>query len=206
MFEQIYSDKDKTREFVNAMSGIQTGNFITFATKFDFSGYHSLCDVGGAGGQLSAHVVSHNPHIKCTSFDLPIISPIALENISKMGLADKVNVRSGDFFTDEFPKADIITMGNVLHDWGTTEKKMLIKKAYDALPEGGALVVIENIIDNERRENAFGLLMSLNMLIETTEGYDYTLADFDKWVKEAGFNETSVMPLTGPTSAAIAIK
>ena len=206
LFEQIYSDKDKTREFVNAMSGIQTGNFITFATKFDFSGYHSLCDVGGAGGQLSAHVVSHNPHIKCTSFDLPIISPIALENISKMGLADKVNVRSGDFFTDEFPKADIITMGNVLHDWGTTEKKMLIKKAYDALPEGGALVVIENIIDNERRENAFGLLMSLNMLIETTEGYDYTLADFDKWVKEAGFNETSVMPLTGPTSAAIAIK
>ncbi len=206
LFEQIYSDKDKTREFVNAMGGIQTGNFITFATKFDFSGYHSLCDIGGAGGQLSAHVVSHNPHIKCTSFDLPPVSPIALENISKMGLADKVNVRSGDFFTDEFPKADIITMGNVLHDWGTTEKKMLINKAYDALPEGGALVVIENIIDNERRENAFGLLMSLNMLIETTEGYDYTLADFDTWVKEAGFSETSVMPLTGPTSAAIAIK
>ena len=86
------------------------------------------------------------------------------------------------------------------------KKKLLISKAYDALPEGGALVVIENIIDNERRENAFGLLMSLNMLIETTEGYDYTLADFDKWVKEAGFSETSVMPLTGPTSAAIAVK
>ena len=206
LFEQIYSDKDKTREFVNAMGGIQTGNFITFATKFDFSGYHSLCDIGGAGGQLSAHVVSHNPHIKCTSFDLAPVSPIALENISKMGLADKVTVKTGDFFTDEFPKADIITMGNVLHDWGTTEKKMLINKAYDALPEGGALVVIENIIDNERRENAFGLLMSLNMLIETTEGYDYTLADFDTWVKEAGFSETSVMPLTGPTSAAIAIK
>ena len=123
-----------------------------------------------------------------------------------MGLADKVNVKTGDFFTDAFPKADIITMGNVLHDWGTTEKKMLINKAYEALPKGGALAVIENIIDDERRENAFGLLMSLNMLIETTEGYDYTLADFDTWVKEAGFSETSVMPLTGPTSAAIAIK
>ena len=206
LFEQIYSDKDKTREFVNAMGGIQTGNFITFATKFDFSGYHSLCDIGGAGGQLSAHVASLNPHMKCTSFDLPAVSPIALENLSKMGLADKVNVKTGDFFTDEFPKADVITMGNILHDWGTAEKKLLISKAYDALPEGGALVVIENIIDNERRENAFGLLMSLNMLIETTEGYDYTLADFDKWVKEAGFSETSVMPLTGPTSAAIAVK
>ena len=114
LFEQIYSDKDKTREFVNAMGGIQTGNFITFATKFDFSGYQSLCDIGGAGAQLSAHVVSHNPHMKCTSFDLPPVSPIALENISKMGLADKVNVKSGDFFTDAFPRADVITMGNIL--------------------------------------------------------------------------------------------
>ena len=206
LFEQIYSDKDKTREFVNAMGGIQTGNFITFATKFDFSGYQSLCDIGGAGAQLSAHVVSHNPHMRCTSFDLPPVSPIALENISKMGLADKVNVKSGDFFTDAFPRADVITMGNILHDWGTSEKKLLISKAYDALPEGGALVVIENMIDDERRENAFGLLMSLNMLIETTEGYDFTVADFDSWTKEAGFSETSVMHLTGPSSAAVAIK
>lgn len=206
LFEQIYSDKDKTREFVNAMGGIQTGNFITFATKFDFSTYHSLCDIGGAGAQLSAHVVSHNPHIRCTSFDLPPVSPIALENISKMGLADKVNVKSGDFFTDAFPKADVITMGNILHDWGTAEKKLLISKAYDALPQGGALVVIENIIDDERRENAFGLLMSLNMLIETTEGYDFTFTDFNVWTKEAGFSETSAMHLAGPSSAVIAIK
>lgn len=206
LFEQIYSDKDKTREFVNAMGGIQTGNFITFATKFDFSTYHSLCDIGGAGAQLSAHVVSHNPHIRCTSFDLPPVSPIALENISKMGLADKVNVKSGDFFTDAFPKADVITMGNILHDWGTAEKKLLISKAYDALPQGGALVVIENIIDDERRENAFGLLMSLNMLIETTEGYDFTFTDFNVWAKEAGFSETSAMHLAGPSSAVIAIK
>lgn len=206
LFEQIYSDKDKTREFVNAMGGIQTGNFMLFASKFDFSHYHSLCDIGGAGAQLSAQVVSHNPHMKCISFDLPPVSPIALENISKMGLADKVNIKSGDFFTDTLPKADVITMGNILHDWGTAEKKLLIHKAYDALPDGGALVVIENIIDDERHENAFGLLMSLNMLIETAEGYDYTAADFDSWAKEAGFSETSVMHLAGPSSAVIAIK
>jgi len=206
LFEKIYSDTDKTREFVNAMSGAQTGNFITLATQFDFSAYNTLCDIGGAGAQLSAHVVSHNPHMKCISFDLPPVSPIALENVSKMGVADKVEVRIGDFFKDSFPKVDVITMGNVLHDWGTTEKKMLISKAYDALPEGGALVVIENIIDNERRENAFGLMMSLNMLIETAEGYDFTAEDFDEWAIEAGFSETYAMKLTGPTSAVVALK
>lgn len=206
LFEEIYSDKDKTREFVNAMGGVQTGNFIHFAANFDFSNYHTLCDIGGAGGQLSAHVVIHNPHIRCISFDLQAVVPIALENMSKMGIADKVEIRTGDFFNDPFPNADVITMGNILHDWNTEEKKKLIGKAYEALPKGGALVVIENIIDDERRKNAFGLLMSLNMLIETAEGFDFTGADFAGWAKEAGFERTHIMPLTGPSSAAIAIK
>jgi precorrin-6B methylase 2 len=206
LFEEIYSNTDKTREFVNAMGGIQTANFITFAKIFDFSGYKTLCDIGGAGAQLSAHVASNNPHMKCVSFDLPAVSPIALENISKMGLASKIKIKSGDFFNDPFPKADVITMGNILHDWGTRDKKKLIGKAYDVLPKGGALIVIENIIDDARRENVFGLMMSLNMLIETAEGYDFTMADFNVWAKEAGFNETSIMSLTGPSSAVIAIK
>ena len=97
-------------------------------------------------------------------------------------------------------------MGNILHDWNLENKKMLLKKAYRALPDGGALIVIENIIDDERRENSFGLLMSLNMLVELGDGFDFTGADFDTWAKEAGFRETNIMPLAGPTSAAIAFK
>jgi precorrin-6B methylase 2 len=206
LFEEIYSDVDKTREFVTAMGGIQSGNFIKFAREFDFSNYKTLCDIGGAGAQLSIQVASHNPHMKCISFDLSPVSPIALENVSKMGLSDRVKIQSGDFFTDSFPEADIFTMGNILHGWGTDDKKKLISKVFDALPKRGALIIIENIIDDERRENAFGLMMSLNMLIETAEGYDFTAADFNEWAREAGFIDTSVMSLTGPTSAIIARK
>lgn len=206
LFEELYLDHDKTREFVNAMGGVQAGNFIALATQFDFSAYETLCDIGGAGAQLSSHVAAHNLHMKCTSFDLPPVCPIALENVSKMGLADRIVVKAGDFFKDTFPKADVITMGNILHDWGTATKKELIRKAYDALPQGGALIVIENIIDNERRENTFGLMMSLNMLIETADGYDFTASDFDAFAREAGFKETRILPLTGPSSAVIAIK
>src|SRR5690606_10945407 len=112
-----------------------------------------------------------------------------------------------DFFNDDaFPKADVITMGNILHDWGVRDKKMLIKKAYDALPEGGAFVVMENIIDNDRNSNVMGLLMSLNMLIETGEGFDYTFTDFETWVRDAGLSKAEILPLAGTTSAAIAIK
>lgn len=206
IFEEVYAHPKKLREFVRAMGGIQMGNFIAFAKQFDFYNYKTLCDIGGSGGHLSAQVALNNKHMKCTSFDLPPVEPIAKDNIKNMGLENRVKIESGDFFTDSFPKADVITMGNILHDWGTKDKKILIKKAFDVLPQGGALVVIENIIDDNRSENAFGLLMSLNMLIETPEGYDFTLADFEEWTKEAGFVSTSLMPLTGPSSAAIAIK
>ena len=97
-------------------------------------------------------------------------------------------------------------MGNILHDWGTQDKVMLIKKAYKALPEGGALIVIENIIDDERKKNAFGLMMSLNMAIETEEGFDFSLSEFKSWSQVAGFKETKLMPLEGPSSAVIAVK
>ncbi len=206
LFEELYASEEKLREFLKAMGGIQMGNFMAFANKFDFSSYSTLCDIGGAGGYLAAQVAMNNDHMKCVSFDLPPVSPVATENMNKMGLGTQVVIQSGDFLKEDFPKADVITMGNILHDWGIQDKKMLIKKAYDALPQGGALVVIENIIDDNRSENAFGLMMSLNMIIETPEGFDFSAADFDGWAKEFGFAQTSVMKLTGPSSAVIAIK
>ncbi|PWI30388.1 methyltransferase [Flavobacteriaceae bacterium LYZ1037] len=205
-FELIYADPAKLSEFIHAMAGVQTGNFMTFSKEFDFSNYKTLCDIGGSGGHFSAHIVMNNPHIHCTSFDLLPVEPIAKDIINTMNLSDNVTLASGDFFEDDFPKADIITMGNVLHDWGEQDKLMLIEKAYRALPIGGALVVIENIIDDARSKNAFGLLMSLNMLIETEKGFDFTFEDFNKWTKQVGFKSTTLLPLAGPASAAIAYK
>lgn len=206
MFEELYSDESRLREFIHGMGGVQAGNFNYFAKTFDFSSYQTLCDIGGSGANLSIHIVKNNEHMNCISFDLPAVGPIATENIVKLGLSHKISIQSGDFFNVDFPQADIITMGNILHDWGEEDKLMLIKKAYMALPEGGLLIVIENIIDNERRKNAFGLMMSLNMLIETDQGFDFSASDFDSWAKQIGFTETKVMPLTGPSSAVIAIK
>ncbi|WNH07659.1 methyltransferase [Thalassobellus suaedae] len=206
LFEAIYANEDRLREFIHGMGGVQSGNFMKLAHDFDFSKYNTLCDVGGSGANLSIHIAKNNSHMRCISFDLPPVGPIAKENVDALGLSDKIEIVSGDFFVDDLPKADVITMGNILHDWGSEDKVMLIKKAYDALPEGGALIVIENIIDDERNKNVFGLLMSLNMAIETDQGFDFTASNFDQWAKEAGFNETGVMPLTGPSSAVIAIK
>jgi O-methyltransferase domain/Dimerisation domain len=205
-FGLIYQDPNKLREFINAMSGIQMGNFMAFAQNFDFSKYKTLTDIGGSAGLLSLMVAKHQAHMTCTTIDLPPVESIALETIQKFQLADRVKAKSGDFFADPFPPADIITMGNILHDWDEEKKIMLMKKAFKALPEGGAFVAIEGIIDDERKQNAFGMMMSLNMLIETGTGFDYTFADFNKWARLTGFKSTSLIALAGPSSAAIAYK
>jgi hypothetical protein len=126
--------------------------------------------------------------------------------VNRNGLTSRLRFASGDFFADPFPKGDVITMGHILHDWNLDSKKMLLRKAYDSIPKGGSLIVYESIIDDDRSQNAFGLLMSLNMLIETEEGFDYTGADCMEWMKEVGFRETRVEHLIGPDSMVIGVK
>jgi len=206
MFETLYEDLPRLEQFMGAMTGLSRGNFEAFAEKFDFSPYKTLCDVGGAAGLLSTIVAKRHPDIRCISFDLAKVEPIAKKNIEKLGLSSRIQTASGDFFKDPLPRADIITMGMILHDWNLAGKKHLIRLAFEALPENGALVAIENIIDDARRENTFGLLMSLNMLVEFGDAFDFTGADFWGWCKEAGFKRYEVIHLAGPCSAAIAYK
>jgi len=188
------------------MSGLSRINFEALAGKFDFSRYRTLCDVGGATGLLSIEVARKHPHIECVSFDLPPVEPVARKHIAAAGLSNRVRIASGDFFQDSLPKADVVTMGMILHDWNLEKKMKLIRAAYDALPPGGAFIAIEALIDNARRENVFGLLMSLNMLIEFGDAFDYSAADFEKWCREVGFMRFEVIHLAGPSSAAIAYK
>ena len=206
MFGELYADPARLEQFMDGMSGISMGNFMAFAEKFDFSGYKTLADIGGATGQLSSIVASRHPHMQCRTCDLADVRPITERRVRERNLGGRVVAETIDFFADEFPKADIITMGMILHDWNLENKKMLIAKAYRALPVGGALVAIENIIDDERRKNAFGLMMSLNMLIEFGEAFDFTGAQYAEWCKEAGFNRCEIIPLAGPASAAVAYK
>jgi predicted O-methyltransferase YrrM len=206
MFEELYSDQARLEQFMDAMAGVSMGNFMALAEKFDFSNYKTVCDIGGATGQLSMILARRHEHLRCLSFDLPIVAPIAERKIAQAGLSDRIEVVSGDFFADPLPPADVITMGMILHDWNLERKMHLIRAAYDALPEGGALIAIENVIDDARRENVFGLMMSLNMLIEFGEAFDFTGSDFAGWCREVGFRDIEIIPLAGPASAAVAYK
>lgn len=206
-FAAIYEDPERLRQFTESMASVQIGAFVAFAQRFDFSKHQLMLDVGGSGAALCSLVTLHNPHMRGISYDLPALEPLAKQAIIQFGVESRVEIHSGNFFTEEvLPKADLVTMGNILHSFDLPSKKLLLRKAYNALPAGGELAVIELIIDNERRHNTMGLLMSVNMLIESEGGFNFTQADFEGWAEEAGFREVRFEPLVGPTSAAIALK
>ena len=206
VFGELYANPERLEQFVEAMSGVSAGNFMALAEKFDFSKYKTLCDVGGAGAILSIHVATRHRHLSCLTTDLPMVSAIAKKNIAQSGLCDRIQTRNVDFFKDPLPKADVITMGMILHDWDLPTKRMLIGKAHAALEKGGSLIIYEFLIDDARRTHLPGLLMSLNMLIETKGGFDFTGADCIAWTRAAGFAESRLVPLIGPHSAVIATK
>ena len=206
MFETLYADPARLKEFLCAMTGISHGANLTIARAFPWKDHKTFVDVGTAQGDLAAQIALANPHLRGTGFDLATVGPIFEEYAAATGVADRLAFVPGDFFKEPLPKADVVLMGHILHDWDLPTKKMLVKKAFDALPSGGAFVVYESIIDDARVKNTFGLMMSLNMLIETPGGFDYTGADCSGWMKEAGFSAIRVEPLVGPDSMVIGIK
>lgn len=205
-FETLYANPSTLEAFMDAMNGSSIRNFEKFAQVFPFEGYQTLTDIGGADALLSRSVAKANPHMHCVSFDLPVVTEIASRKVAAAGLTKQIETLSGDFFQDPFPKADIITMGMVLHDWNLEKKKQLVQKAFHALDDGGAFVVIEALIDDARRENTYGLFMSLTMLVEFGDAFDFTGAEFFSWCREAGFRRFEVIPLEGSSSAAVAYK
>lgn len=205
-FAAIYAEPARLKEFLKSMSGISRGANLAIARRFPWSKYRTAVDVGTAQGDLIAQVALANPHIEGIGFDLPEVGPIFEAFVEANGLSGRVKFIPGSFMDQPLPKADVVMMGHILHDWNLEIKGMLVRKAYEALPDGGAYIVYESIIDDDRSANAFGLLMSLNMLIETSDGFDYTGADCSQWMKQAGFRETRIEHLVGPDSMVIGIK
>jgi hypothetical protein len=206
LFETLYADPARLKNFLIAMSAMSHGGNMTIAHRFPWKDYRTFVDVGTAQGDLSVQVALANPHLRGVGFDLPQVAPIFEEYARESGVAARLSFVAGSFFDRDLPNADVVMMGHILHDWDLPTKKMLIRKAFDALPAGGAFIVYEALIDDDRSRNAFGLMMSLNMLIETPGGFDFTGADAIAWMKEAGFSTARVEPLVGPDSMVVAFK
>lgn len=201
-FAQLYSNPEGLRTFLTSMTGLSMNAGRIMAAKFPWQRYKSFTDVGGAQGGVAAQIALAHPHLTGLVFDLPQVEPLSKEYLRSLNLDSRVKFQSGNFFNEPLPRTDVLIMGHILHDWGLEQKLTLLRKAYAALPEGGALIVFDAMIDNERSTNTVGLLMSLNMLIETPAGFDYTPIDCQEWLASTGFSDMTVEAL-GPTESMV---
>jgi len=205
-FAALYQDQARLRQFLHAMTGLSGGAAAAIAEKFPWHRYHTVIDIGAAEGCVPAQLALRHLHLTGGGFDLPAAGPAFDDYITAHGLAGRLRFYPGDFFADPLPPADVLVMGHILHDWSLEEKLTLLRKAHQALPEGGALIIYDAVIDDDRSTNTFGLLMSLNMLIETQAGFDYTAADCRSWLADIGFSDSYAQPLAGPDSMVVGMK
>jgi SAM-dependent methyltransferase len=205
-FEPLYADPRALRTFLSAMTGASMGASHAVAAKFPWRRYQHFADIGCAQGGAAVQIAQTHRHLSGVGFDLPAVQPVFDEYVSGFGLDSRLKFVGGDFFAVPLPQADVLLMVQILHDWDLERKQLLLAKARAALPPGGALIVVDAIIDDERRRNAFALLMSLNMLIETSGGFDYSAADCTVWMQQAGFRAVRARGLGGPYSMVIGTK
>jgi hypothetical protein len=205
-FGPLYADAVARGLFVSGLTAKTRPVGKALATCFSWRDYRTLIDVGTAEGCLPVEIAQAHPHITGGGFDLPVLGPLFDGYVQKHGLARRLRFYPGDFFIHPFPAADVLILGRVLHNWDLATKKVLLRKAYEALPAGGALIVYEHLIDDARRTNSAGLLSSLHMLLVSAGGFDFTGADCVGWMRETGFRETRVEPLTADQSMVVGIK
>lgn len=205
-FGTLYADPERLEGFLKAMTGLSLGAARVMVKKFRWKQYRTFTDIGCAQGGVAVEIALAHPHLTGSGMDLPVVKPVFEAYAQARGVAARLQFHPGNFFTGPLPTSDVLIMGHILHDWSLEEKMMLLHKAYDALPPNGALIVYEALIDDARRRNAFGLLMSLNMLIETHGGFDFTGADCSRRMKDTGLRRTRIEHLVGPDSMVVGFK
>ncbi|MFE2728949.1 methyltransferase [Kitasatospora sp. NPDC059327] len=201
-----YSDKEAARSFLGAMDAVNSGVAVRLAKAFDWSRYTSLVDLGGARGNLATTLLREHPHLRAVCFDLPEMKPFFnehLETLEASGTSARVRFEAGDFFTTPLPEGDVFVVGHILHFLSLEQRRELLSRIRRALRPGGAVLVYDRMIDDDRRGPALSLLGSLNMLLTSSGGREYTPAECHQWLIDAGFESVRTMPLGQPDTLAV---
>lgn len=198
LFEAISANPEEQRIFTEAMHSFSMHSGKAVAEAFDFSPYRRLIDIGGGSGAYCIEACRRYPHLRAVVFDLPPALEIARDKIARAGLSDRIETHAGDFFRDELPRgSDVALLSMILHDWTPEKNRSILRRCFAALPSGGALIVAELMMNDDKTGPLPAALMSLNMLIET-EGRNYTWSEYTEWLEEAGFRGIKRVALESP--------
>ena len=205
IFSHFFSNEEMKNEFLMGMHGFGLVSSPQVVSAFDLSRFRHFVDLGGATGHLAIAACQRYVSLRATVFDLPEAMPLAHEIVGASSVADRIELKAGDFFTDPLPDADLFAVGRILHDWSEERIRLLLRKMYDRLPVGGALLIAEKLLAEDKNGPRWALMQSLNMLV-CTDGKERTLSEYETLLKEAGFVDVQGCRNPGPLDAVLAFK
>ena len=205
IFQNFFRDEAAKREFLLGMHGFGMICSPQIVAAFDLGRFRKLADLGGATGHLAVAACERYPELRAVVFDLPEAVPLAKEMIAQTPVAARIEVQSGDFFSDPLPEADLYALGRIVHDWSEEKALALLQRIHAALPAGGALLIAEKVLNDDKLGPRWAQMQSLNMLT-CTEGKERTLGEYRELLRRAGFSRVEGQRTTAPLDAVLATK
>ncbi|GAA2102480.1 methyltransferase [Actinomadura alba] len=192
-FEQTYADPNLQRMFIEAQDALSSEIAWELSRQIDWSRWTKIVDLGGARGNVAGILLQAHPHLTGTVFDMPPLEPLFAEHMARLGVQDRARYQGGDWFDDPLPEGEALLCGHALHNWTAEQRRTVISKAFDAVRPGGAFMVYDLMMDEERsRLNP--LLLSLAMTL-SVGGSGYLGSECREWMREAGFVDIVAVPL-----------
>jgi acetylserotonin N-methyltransferase len=186
LFDHFFRTEARRRSFLRGMHGLGQLSSAAVAAAFDLSRFRRLADLGGATGHLAMAACERYPQLRAAVFDFPLVIAMARDYVAASPAQDRIDLIGGDFFRDDLPAADLYSLGRILHDWPAERIRLLLSKIYAALPAGGALLIAEKLLDEDKSGPTPVHMQSLNMLV-CTEGRERTLTEYAALLRAAGF-------------------
>lgn len=205
-FSTLYSDPVALRDFLAGMTGISTGEATLLAARFPWKRFHTFVDIGSAQGALPVRLALSHRHLRGAGFDFPAVRPVFEEYVASFGLDDRLDFIAGDFLEAPLPPADVISFGHVLHGRNRAIRRELAAKAFAVVPPGGAVIVYDAMTCPGRKRHFTSLLSSLNIMLESREGYESSIAECAEHLRDVGFVRIKARHLIGPTTAVFGFK
>lgn len=205
-FEAVYRDENALRRFHAAMDQLSYPTALAAVDQFDFSPFGYIVDVGGGTGAFLSGLCERLTSLRGAVFDLPQVEALALEKLAERGHSDRIDFIPGNFFEDELPEnADLFILGDILHDWSEDDGTRILQKIHSALPDHGAVCIVENLFNDTKDGPHLTAIVNLIMLV-ATHGEQHTPKEFNKWLKRTGFSRIEAHFLPAPRGVVIAWK
>jgi len=185
-FGGFYRTEEAMREFLRGMHGFGMLTSPRVVEAFDLSRFRRMVDLGGGTGHLAIAACRRYPELRAVVFDLPRVTALARDTIAAEGMGGRVETCDGDFFSGEFPPADLYSLGRILHDWDDEKGAALLRAVIQKLPSGGAVLVAEKLLNEDRVGPLAANMQSLNMLV-VAEGRERSLGEYTELLRGAGF-------------------